>query len=1064
MSPVELQLLERWTRGRDAEAFAQIVSRYSAMVYNTARRILGNRADAEDVTQDCFLRLAEAGGAVQTSLGGWLHTTATRRALDLIRGEMRRRARESSVEPPTSAPSDLLRAELHRQVDDAIARLPEELRVAIVEHFLLGRTHAEIADALGLSRPTITTRIHEGIERIRADLGCRGIIVAAAALGTMLVESASEAAPASLTAALGRLALSGASSTGASTGIGTVMLGAKLKLAAVVVAALAVGWYVAPKLKPSQPPPLAPIAQVDMRRSAPSAIGAATGSVADATGATALARNATAPGVPSAKGSTSARPATTASEAALANREMVASATRPYLPGATEAVLMGFVCDAETGAVLAGARLTDLGSLPRTLTTTNAQGIYRLYWRPSDQWTVRFRSEGYVIQDLNVELPAGQEVRRDIRLEPGRGVDVYVIDDASQPVPGAHVEIQHDRVNDDRWMDGPRDYAAADRNGFLHLAGLSRKRSTFLFAHKDGYESSGNQEFRVGAYATGTVEYIRLKRLSVGVFAGGVVDPDGRPAEGIKVVWWTGNSHTSVTTDKDGRYRLTGPRSYMEDGGCLYLDAKIWAPSWRGKIQPGTEDNPQVVNFTLDPGHWMSGIVVDEGGAPLSGAFVSFRAEDRSMDPNWYVYVRTDHQGRFRVDRLPEPEVRVTCSYPKLNDETAARSVDCEHRIVLQSLGVLAGRVEDERTGAPVVEFRVSVSGGGMTVRRSEAWEKFDSADGIFLIKELGRDVNLRVVVAAEGYFPTTLDDTEEIHAQPAESAHPITVKLKVKEPLAGRVVDADTGAPLADARLLYVVGETTAIAENWPDFTRYDTPLWGQLPVRYARSLADKRGQFSIEESDRPGTLCLLAQGYCPKMVRPDERAQYQDKDGQYIVPLQHGAVLVGQCFYQGERPKNLFISAVRTSPIHEAHFHGVELDDENRFRLEGLPPGAYVLSFNHPFFYGKTVTLREREEKIVTMGDDLGPCTLTVRLLDREGRPLPKQLVRVIPNFEWEYCKFMTFIDDGGILRMGGLKEGPYRVSCSVGDVKLEEVLEVSGNVQRDLVMAAPAGKAGE
>ena len=60
MTPTDMALVQRWMETQDAEAFHEIVRRHSAMVYATCRRVLGNAADAEDVAQDCFLKLAQA--------------------------------------------------------------------------------------------------------------------------------------------------------------------------------------------------------------------------------------------------------------------------------------------------------------------------------------------------------------------------------------------------------------------------------------------------------------------------------------------------------------------------------------------------------------------------------------------------------------------------------------------------------------------------------------------------------------------------------------------------------------------------------------------------------------------------------------------------------------------------------------------------------------------------------------------------------------------------------------------------------------------------------------------
>ncbi len=53
----DVRLLKRWTVARDVDAFNELVARYADFVYATCHRILGNRADAEDVTQECFFGL-----------------------------------------------------------------------------------------------------------------------------------------------------------------------------------------------------------------------------------------------------------------------------------------------------------------------------------------------------------------------------------------------------------------------------------------------------------------------------------------------------------------------------------------------------------------------------------------------------------------------------------------------------------------------------------------------------------------------------------------------------------------------------------------------------------------------------------------------------------------------------------------------------------------------------------------------------------------------------------------------------------------------------------------------
>ena len=119
--------LERWTVGRDAEAFQELVGRHASMVFATARRILGDRAQAEDVAQDCILRLVEAPRKAP-ALPGRLHRVAKNRSLDILRSERRPREHEARWSPPGGPAAVSSQEDVEALMDDAIDGLPDELR------------------------------------------------------------------------------------------------------------------------------------------------------------------------------------------------------------------------------------------------------------------------------------------------------------------------------------------------------------------------------------------------------------------------------------------------------------------------------------------------------------------------------------------------------------------------------------------------------------------------------------------------------------------------------------------------------------------------------------------------------------------------------------------------------------------------------------------------------------------------------------------------------------------------------------------------------------------------
>ena len=202
-------LLRSYALEGDARAFAELVQRYAGLVYATARRITGSADAAEDVSQDCFFRLAQKSAAISGSVAAWLHRTSVNRSLEIIRAERSRRRREAAAATPGLAnPDDA--TELISRVDEALAALPEELRVVLTEHFLCARSQVELAAALGVNQSTISRRIDQGVRELRAKLDRDGWTIAPLALPLLLQQSfTTTSAPATVCGALTKIGLSG---------------------------------------------------------------------------------------------------------------------------------------------------------------------------------------------------------------------------------------------------------------------------------------------------------------------------------------------------------------------------------------------------------------------------------------------------------------------------------------------------------------------------------------------------------------------------------------------------------------------------------------------------------------------------------------------------------------------------------------------------------------------------------------------------------------------------------------------------------------------------------------
>jgi RNA polymerase sigma factor (sigma-70 family) len=203
---LDLILLNRFRDEGDQEAFAEIVRRYAAAVFSTCMRILGDKARADDVSQETFFRLSQKPEAVKQSLGGWLHTAATRLAIDAVRSEASRAQREAKYEP--RPPSQSVQwSEVSPHVDQALAELPDELRSLLVRHFLQNVSQCLLAGELRTSPATVSRKIKAGVELLRAQLQKKGVCVAAAMLVVLMREHGAQAAPAELMMELGKITM-----------------------------------------------------------------------------------------------------------------------------------------------------------------------------------------------------------------------------------------------------------------------------------------------------------------------------------------------------------------------------------------------------------------------------------------------------------------------------------------------------------------------------------------------------------------------------------------------------------------------------------------------------------------------------------------------------------------------------------------------------------------------------------------------------------------------------------------------------------------------------------------
>ena len=159
----------------------EVVERHSDRVYRLAYRLTGNRHDAEDLTQEVFVRVFRSLDTYTPgTFEGWLHRITTNLFLDQARRRQRIRfdalsdERAVLLRSPGPAPDAAVADRLFDDdVEQALAALPPEFRAAVVLCDVEGLSYDEIADILGAKLGTVRSRIHRGRAMLRRALAHR---------------------------------------------------------------------------------------------------------------------------------------------------------------------------------------------------------------------------------------------------------------------------------------------------------------------------------------------------------------------------------------------------------------------------------------------------------------------------------------------------------------------------------------------------------------------------------------------------------------------------------------------------------------------------------------------------------------------------------------------------------------------------------------------------------------------------------------------------------------------------------------------------------------------------
>ena len=159
----------------------EVVRTHSARVYRLAYRLTGDRHDAEDLTQEVFVRVFRSlSSYTPGTFEGWLHRITTNLFLDSVRRKSKIRfegladdaADRLAGKEPTPAQA-FFDSHLDADIERALAALAPEFRAAVVLCDIEGLSYEEIAATLGVKLGTVRSRIHRGRSQLRTALAHR---------------------------------------------------------------------------------------------------------------------------------------------------------------------------------------------------------------------------------------------------------------------------------------------------------------------------------------------------------------------------------------------------------------------------------------------------------------------------------------------------------------------------------------------------------------------------------------------------------------------------------------------------------------------------------------------------------------------------------------------------------------------------------------------------------------------------------------------------------------------------------------------------------------------------
>lgn len=932
------ELLQAYTGRNSEDAFAELVTRYTGLVYCSALRQVGNPATAQEITQAVFTILACKASRFRGTefLSGWLLRTTRFVALNTRRQESRRRQLEQQAMSVDISETEAAWRRLEPLLDEALFNLRARDRDAITLRFFEEKSFKEIANALHTSEDNAQKRVSRALERLRSRFKHRGVVLPAVLVSAAITGRTVRAAPAELSQLVAKTALLGP----IEKGIATTLVGLSLRAIMVANIRRLVG-RCAPVLLIIVSTGLA-IMLLNRHQAT------------DASSVVVRETNV---------------PPTSLAFAATANPLPVLTA-EPQL-------LRLHVIDAETQARISKARVTlvwapNISTQITNIFTTDHDGTVSLpvERHAGRDWSYRIEvfRDAFVPKyvswsDRQGDAPGDIPTDYTTKLDPAVNIGGVVVNEAGTPVPAARVVFDvykprapaesldrerltmtshyHVEMTDDqgRWhcSHAPPQFGmilftvthsnyAARRFGSASLSAITNQGEPFL----------ASSDFRNGT---------ALMQVAHGaVSAGSVVNDSGELVSGAKVTFdhqWA-EPTANQTTGPDGRFQFNNIAKHAEldpeNSICsLTVEADGYGPAdftFSGSAPPAE------VTLTLSKGAELRGRVLDDNGNPVPKATVQVCSHSNVRQFEWVAF--TDDQGRFQWLSAPsKPEFYVigATGYQPMS-EIKLIPDGTEHLITIHTNPapiIISGTAVDASTDKPIEQFEVWMSfvekiyTGYSHPMNSPRPARLRAVgrNGVFLFTNYVPLVSYAMEVRAQGYCAE-----EKNGHSPLTNDSRFEFRLDKASPMTGQVRLPD-GTPLS-AAVVMLLTERKGVYMKLPG--EFDLTLSGATHAE-----TDANGQFTFPPSKAARNIVVTApQGFAS--VSPNQLLSSP------IVTLQPWGCVMGTLKVGGLLASNETIDlSYMPSPAERTGyslFLETKTDREGRFVFWGVPPWPLQLA----------------------------------------------------------------------------------------------------------------------